>query len=76
MYGHFKSMGRAARRGHIAEFISSWGEQFLFRPVKSDKLAKRSKVQSLRHIKGASWLATENVLTKYAVTDNQKLTRL
>lgn len=76
MYGQFRSLGRAARRGHVAEFVTSWGQQILFRPVKSDKQARRSKAQCLRHIKGASWLATENVLTKYAVSDNQKLTRL
>lgn len=74
MYGNFKSISRAARRGHIAEFRTAFGQQVLFRPVKSDKQSTLNKHR--RHIKGAAWLATENVLTKYPVPSNQKLTLL
>lgn len=79
MYGNFKSISRAARRGHIAEFRTSFGEQVLFRPVKSDKQGCTNRHNgggTNRHVKGAAWLATENVLTKYPVGNNQKLTLL
>jgi hypothetical protein len=55
MYGNFKSLGRAARRGHVAERTTAWGQVLLFRKIKSDKVGASSE-QHKRHIAGAMFL--------------------
>lgn len=72
MYGQFKSVSRASRRGHIAVFQGLLNT-FYLRKVKSQKGGKISKNGELilnRYFKGATWLSGA------IVTNNQKLTKL
>lgn len=71
-YGHFKSEGRAARRGNIAQFRGIFGT-VLLRPVKSSKggtISVSGETRLNRHWKGAAWAGG------HKVKNTQQLTRL